>query len=290
MSFDKRRIDVTITLGEGQFGEQVGDTVTLRGHRVEFECGYVGGAVQGQAQINIYGLPLEMINRLTTIGPVANEVMGQNKVRVDAGNEGEALSMVFSGSIWRAYGQFEQAPDVPLVITAYSAMVAALKPVGASSYQGSVSVSDIMADFAKEMGFSFEDNGVDARLSNPYFSGSTLTKVKECAEAARINYSTDNDVLAIWPRGGHRKGNMPVVSPDNGMIGYPIFGGSYLGVKCLFRSDLIQGGLFAIQGSEIEKANGQWSIRRASHSLTSQITNGDWFTNVVASLNLNGSA
>jgi len=281
MSFKKREIEVTITLGQGKFGEQIGDTVTLRGHRVKFQGEYNGGVEQSRAQVMIYGLPMDMLNRLTAIGPVASELRAQNKIRVDAGNEGEALNTVYIGSIMSAYAQYDQVPDVPLVIDAYSAMLAALKPVQPSSYAGTVNAEDCMADFAKEMGFSFENNGVSVSLSNPYFDGTTLTKVKECAQAARINYSTDNEVLAVWPRrGGYRKGTVPRISPDNGMIGYPSFGSSYIGVKTLFRPELIQGGRFQIEGSEVTPANGTWGVYSVRHTLESETPNGAWFTEV----------
>lgn len=290
MSFVKRAIDVTITLGEGAFGDTVGDTVTLRGHRVTFEASYNGGFCQTKAHVRVYGLPLEMINRLTTIGPVANEVLGQNLLAVAAGNEGEALTTIFNGHIWSAYGDFQETPDVPLVIVGYAGMLAAIKPVGASSYVGTINAGDVMADFAEEMDFSFENNGVSVSLSNPYFSGCTLTKIQECAQEAGIKYSIDNKTLAIWPKTGHRhQDTIPEISPDTGMIGYPIFGGSTLGVKCLFRPELIQGGLFRINGSQVVKANGAWSIYGVTHSLASQMPNGNWFTELAAYMDLNAS-
>ena len=55
-----------------------------------------------------------------------------------------------------------------------------------------------MADLAKIMGLAFENNGVDARLSKPYFDGTALTQVRTCAQAAGITTRLE------WIRGKDR--------------------------------------------------------------------------------------
>lgn len=277
MSFVRRRIDVTITLGTGQFGEDVGDTVTLTGHRVIAEMASVGGDSQGQMQLRIYGLPLTTINRLTTIGPIATEIRGKNRVMVAAGDDGSALTTIFEGTIDQAFGDFQGAPDVALNITAFSALAAAVKPVAASSYKGAVDAAVVMADLAKMMGFAFENNGVSVMLSNPYFPGTALDQVKACARAAGIRYTTDCSVLAIWPKGGTRKTAIPVVSSKTGMVGYPVFSSSGLGVTSLFQPSAKQGGQIEVQSSLLV-ACGVWNLYGVLHHLESERPDGPWFS------------
>jgi hypothetical protein len=71
--YAKRRIDLTISLGEGQFGDNKGKDVTLSGLRISTAINYYQGAIQAEALIRIFGLSLEMINRLTRIGPIGNQ-------------------------------------------------------------------------------------------------------------------------------------------------------------------------------------------------------------------------
>lgn len=277
MTLVRRRIDVTITLGAGEFGEDVGDTVTLTGHRVVAEMAAVGGDAQGQIQLRIYGLPLATINRLTSIGPIATEIRGKNRVMVAAGDDGSALSTIFEGTIDQAYGDFQSAPDVALNINALSALGAAVKPVGASSYKGSIDAAVVLANLAELMGFAFENNDVSVQLSNPYFPGTALDQVKACARAANIRYTIDRNILAIWPKNGVRQGEVPIVSPATGLVGYPVFSSAGLGVTSIFQPSVRQGGQIEVVSS-LGVACGVWNIFNVLHRLESERPNGPWFT------------
>lgn len=277
MSLVQRRIDVTITLGTGEFGETLGDTITLTNHRVVANMAAVGGDAQGQLELRLYGLPLETINRLTTIGPVKTEIRGKNSISVSAGNDGEALTKLFEGSIDQAWADFAAAPEVALNITAYSALVAAVKPVAASSYKGAADVGGIMADLAKLAGFTFENNGVSVKLNNPYFPGTALDQIKACAKAADISYTIDRGVLAIWPKDNARGGDVPLLSPERGLVGYPTFSSNGLGIQSMFLPGAKMGGQIDIESS-MNVAAGRWNIFSVVHNLESQKPNGAWFT------------
>ncbi len=281
MSFIRRRIDVTITLGDGEFGNNLGDTVTLTGLRVMANIASVGGEAQGQCQARIFGLPLSMINRLTTIGPAGMAIRGQNGIEIAAGNEGDALSTVFKGSIFYAYGELAQAPEVALSVYGLSAALASVKPVGATSYVGAVDVATVMAGFAQEMGFTLEGNGVSVMLQNPYFPGpDTLSKVRQAAQAARIGFCVDNGVLAIWPQNGYRTGDVPIISPGAGLVSYPTFNEQYISVRTVFLPSAVLGGRFTVAKSAVTPANGTWNTASVVHNLESQVPNGQWFTDL----------
>ncbi|MFP3813716.1 hypothetical protein, partial [Bacillus sp. SIMBA_005] len=63
MSFTRKRIDLTITLGEGQFGDDGANTVTLTGMRVQSMITIPGGESMASAQVRVYGLPISMMNQ-----------------------------------------------------------------------------------------------------------------------------------------------------------------------------------------------------------------------------------
>lgn len=282
MSLQRRRIDVTITLGEGQWGETLGDTMTLTGYRVRAEINAQGGDAQNSASVQIFGLPADTLNRLTTIGPVATQIRAQNKILVAAGDDGGALETYFNGCIVQAWAQMQDAPNTCLVVQGQIAADISLKPVAASSYVGAAQVSNIMADFAKEAGLAFEDNGVQVVLRNPYFPGTTLSKIQSCARAARIFHSIQDGVLAIWPLGGSRQQDaIPVISPQTGMLGYPIYSQQGVTVRTLLSSKLRQGDKFTVEGSILTPANGTWTVWTVHHTMESQTPNGAWFTDVL---------
>ena len=86
------------------------------------------------------------------------------------------------------------------------------------------------------MNMGFENNGVSATLTNEYLSGSFKAQADRCARDAGISWGIFNgNTLAIWPRGGNRNTpDVPVISIDTGMIGYPVFTPQGIIVKTLF--------------------------------------------------------
>ena len=76
MTFTKRRTDVTISLGKGKFGDQQGPDVTLSGYRVSAEIPVHTSDDRIQLLLQIYGLDTEMMNRLTTTGPIMRSAGG----------------------------------------------------------------------------------------------------------------------------------------------------------------------------------------------------------------------
>jgi hypothetical protein len=275
-SFAKRLIEVTISIGEGSFGESGFNTVTLSGLRVVASVTKFGGAAMGQAHLRIYGMPLSMMNQLSTLGMLVVATR-RNNVAISAGSQGSGMSLVFQGTVVDAWADFSGAPDVSFQIAVAAGLFEAVKPVPASSYKGTADVATIMASLAEQMGFAFENNGVNVKLSNPYFPGSARQQVVRCATAANINFSTDDNKLAIWPKGQSRGGLIPLISPQTGMVGYPTFNANGLIVTTLFNPGITHGGQIKVQSS-LTPANGTWIVNNLSHDLASEMPDGPWFT------------
>jgi hypothetical protein len=277
MSFTRKRIDVTVTLGQGQFGDSGANTVTLSGLRVHAGIQAFGGDAMPQAQLRVFGLPLAMVNQLTAIGPINSGIMFRNSVLVAAGDDESGMQTVYSGTIWQAWGEFQGMPDAPLNITGLGGLAAALKPADALSYVGST---------AQTMGLAFENNGVSVQLSNPYLPGSALQQVRACARAANIYFAIDRGTLAIWPKVGTpsqpaaRGGEVPLISPATGLVGYPTFSSNGLGLTTLFNPQIKPGGVVQVESS-IQVACGQWIVMQVQHSLQSETPNGQWFTQIL---------
>lgn len=278
MTFVKRRIDVTISLGTGQFGDTLGPEVTLSGLRCKATVVSYNGDAQGQLQLRLYGLPLQMINQLTTIGPIMQE-RRNNRILVAAGDDGGAMSTVYQGTIDSAFGEFQGAPEVVFNITALAAAIQAVKPVNALSYRGPTDVAMIMQSLATTMGFAFENNGVQVQLSSPYFAGTAYQQTKACAKAANIYFTIDRGTLSIWPKTSNRSGDPIQISMATGMVGYPIFSGNGIVLTTQFNPDLILGGQVNVTSS-LTVANGVWNVFSVVHELESETPNGTWFSQV----------
>jgi hypothetical protein len=286
MSFTKKRIDVTVTLGTGQFGDSGSNTVTLSGLRVHAGIQEFGGDAMPQAQLRVFGLPIDMVNQLTTIGTINAAIMYRNSVLVAAGDDESGMQTVYSGSIWQAWGEFQGMPEAPLNITAAGGLAAALKPVDALSFVGSTDVAQIMQTLATTMGFAFENNGVNVQLSNPYFPGTALQQARTCARAADINFAIDRGTLAIWPKTSTpdqpaaRGGDAPLISTATGMVGYPAFSSNGLGLTTLYSPQIKRGGMVQVKSS-LAVANGTWVVSQLQHSLQSETPGGQWFSQIL---------
>lgn len=281
-TFKRRQIEMTFSLGRGQFGEEKGPDVTVTGYRTSVSISLPGGATHTNAHFRVFGLPKEMTDRLTRIGPKNGEYR-VNRCLIAAGNEGETLSVVHSGFLETAYADFNNAPNTAFEVISMSGLIAAMKPVPPRSYTQAVNVSEVLAAIAKDLGVAFESNGVSVMINRPYLSGTTWEQIKSIAEAARINYSLDNDVLAIWTRDGSRTGRPPVdVSPGNGLVGYPVMNSRGVGVRMEFNPLIALGARINLT-SAITAANGNWVVFAAYHTLEAETPNGQWFTDVLCS-------
>jgi hypothetical protein len=275
----KKRLALTITLGTGEFGDTVGSTATVTGLRMSAEIVNVIGNYQGTMQLRAYGLSPEMMNKLTTIGPIATAMLGKNKVLLAAGDDVDGMSTIYEGSIINAWGDYNSAPDVAFNLLAQAGAVGALKPIlPLSPGEASADVAQMMSTLAKEMGLGFENSGVTARMSYPYFDRSGLAQLQAIASAADVEYTIDRGTLAIWPRGGTRAGDV-LVSPTTGMIGYPSFSSQGISITTLFDRRIKVGNLVQVESS-LAMARGGWKALKVSHSLSSEMPGGPWFTKV----------
>ena len=277
----EKTIEITISLNIGSIESPSYESTTLTGLRMRVAV--LGGTMssQGQLQCSILGLSPELMAKITVTGFIRQENRN-NKIMVAAGNEGEQLTVVYEGVIAEAYANIQQ-PLSEINIIALSAMGAAIKPVGATSYKGSQQVSDIMADLADTAGFRLDNVDVRKTLNNTYLVGTVWDKIKRCANAAGILYSINNNVLSIWDDGKEVSESV-IISSDSGnipqLVGTPKAGGSGLSVRTLFYPSFEFSKSYEVKSKDFPLANGKWSPTSIIHSLESRVDDGAWFTDV----------
>jgi len=279
-TYAERVIDLTISLGQGSFGESGADKVMLRGLRISVDIAKVT-QTPATALVRIYGLSLSRVNQLTRAG--MNWLGRNNSILIEAGDKGSQLKAIYEGQIFIASPEFNDMPDTSLMISANSGRAAQMKPVPPNSFAGSVSVETVMKKMAQQIGYTLENNGVNVQLDNPYFPGTIWDQLDRAARAANCFFFVDSvtKVVAIWPKDGSRSGDVPVVSPENGMIGYPEFDQTMIRVRTLFNPEIIIGHKIEVK-SQLTAASGTWNVVEADHILTSQLPNGPWETRATA--------
>ena len=278
-SFTKKRLELTITLGTGTFGAQVGSTVTLSGLRMFADMSSPCGDSMGALHLRVYGLTQSMMNQLTVIGPI-NQIKERNEVLLAAG-DANGMSNVFEGTIFSAWADYSGAPEVPFNIIAYMGIGLLIKPVWASSYPAGVAdVAEIMKKLAGDAGFTFVNDGVSVQLSNPYFSGTALQQIRACARAAEISHKIEGKELTIWGKGKAISfAEIPLIAPETGMVGYPSLSSQGMTVKSEFTPKIVLGGAINVKSS-LPMANGTFNVFNYVHNLSSEAPGGPWFTTI----------
>jgi hypothetical protein len=133
-----------------------------------------------------------------------------------------------------------------------------------------------MRGLATQMGLTFENNGVDVALRGRYFFGSAWEQASALAAAAGILWGIDRGTLFITTPGSPRPSAPVLVSPENGMVGYPQFNQTQVLVTTLFNPVIqFQGGV-TIQSS-LQPACGAWIVGAIEYDLESITQGGSWF-------------
>lgn len=289
-SFVQRKIEITITLDPnnqpvGQpntFAGSNSNTITLSGFRTSVRISNSGAPGGSSAEIRVYGLAEDTMNQLSALGIVFNRIQ-KNTILVKAGDDVAGLTAVYGGTIFTAVPDYNKAPNVPFVMQCFSGYANGIAPVAASSFPQSTDVATIMSGFASQMSVGFENNGVNVRLPPSYFPGTLADQMRRAAEAANINAELvdANTKLAIWPIGGSRSSqqgqNLPLISKDTGMIGYPTPSpNGYMTVNTLFNPLIAFGGKVQVQSARVPLANRTWVVQSLDLNLESQVPKGNW--------------
>lgn len=275
---NKKALKFIITLSTGTFGSSSNNQITLQGLRSSVDINKAGGMMMGELHAQIWGVRQSDMNSITTLQWKPDSYL-KNTVAVYA-IDGPQETLVFQGNIVNAWGNYDAMPDVFLMIQAQAAYFNQLQPVPPTSVKGSVDVATLMGQLAASMGYTFENNGVNIQLSNPYLPNTGMEQAKALARAAGIDLYLDDTVLAITPPNTPRgSGPIPEISAASGLKGYPTFDGIGVNFETIFNPSVRFGGAFKLV-TDLTQAAGQWIAVSIAHKLDSEKPGGSWFTTV----------
>jgi hypothetical protein len=289
MTFQRRFLQVTFTLGLGKSGQRyfteslTNNVIKLNSQlRASARISKAGSPALNRMDLSIWGLTLSEMNNLSTLGLVPN-LYRQNYVTVEASNDGgKTFSTVFTGTYVNGYADFEGMPDCKFTVVAATGLVQQVAPGVAFGIKGSSDVAAVMKILADAMHLTFENNGVNAQYPDIYLDGSYLHMARSLAEKAGIQLVVDDTTLAICPTGTARfRSQIPLISADNGMVGYPIYNSQGIMVKTEFNPAVLFLGQIEVKSS-LQDATGIWNVYSIDHFLDAQVFHGDWHTQIGA--------
>lgn len=278
--FVNRAIDVKLTLGQGDFGADApsgSNVATFSGLRVSANISFVGSPGVSMANIRVWGLSESIMNTFSSLGrPILYD--RTNTVTLSAGDNVNGIAQVYNGIIQDAYQVFDDSGAASLDITSQPTLVDKTKPIAPSSYPNGADAAVVLSGLANQMGLGFANYGVQVQLSpGSYFWGTAAAQAEQVRKAANILMHNDGTTLTIWPQGGTSTGQIPLIGPDSGLVGYPTLSSYGVKIKTLFNPQIVLTTQIQLQTSLL-RAVGLWYPMSISHELESITPGGAWFT------------
>ena len=292
-SFAEKLLRVTFTLSTNAVFEGTGgNTLVLSGLRTLAVVRGSGFPAWPEADLAVYGMRVSDMNALSSLASNV-ELITRNSVQIEA-NSGAGWSTVFNGQIVSAYVDYSGAPEVCLRVQCRALYLESIQSSPAVSYPGPTDAATMLSNIAAKTGYTFENNGVTAQLSNPYCAGTVGDQIKQIVQAIGCEFYVEGNVLAVAPVGTPRNVPSFTLSPTTGLVGYPVADSrGYLSTRALFNPAFRFGGPVTIAGSDVvvdpsnktqtfnARANGNWYIGAIQHTLEAVKFGGAWFTDML---------
>jgi hypothetical protein len=282
MSFVKRAITVNFQLSNDDFGNG-NNSLTVSGLRVEAMISEAGGTAGSTLYAKIYGMRESDMLKCCTYAQFYNDLK-KIVVTVIAGDSVAGMSQVFQGTIHDCRIDYDNAPDVALVIQCRAGYYEQVSSAAPNSHAGSCDVATMIQSLAKSIGFQFKNSGVNQSLQNHYTYGSVIEQIQDIARAAQIDLSISNGKITIWPVGAGNDSEEIVISPANGLRGYPTFISYGYQITSEFNADIVHGRKCQLTTS-IQRANGKFYILSVQHMISSEMPEGPWFSMAILGVN-----
>lgn len=280
--FFRRSIDLKFEIGTGRLGQSGTDVITVIGLRVTADIQRSAGASWSTASIRAYGVPLAVMNKLTTLGQLYPDIR-QNRVTVTAGDENSGKAVVFSGIITEAFADFGGMPDVAFTVNAHTGIIDNLKPLPPTSFPEGADAATMAQSIATQMGYELENVGVQVRLPASYFPGTGRQQIEALGRAGRFETFVDDTAVpprvVMIARGGIRNGTIPLISPATGLVGYPAYVQGAIAFRTIYNPNIRFRGNVQLETS-LAPANGQWNVYEISHTLESEVPDGKWQSDI----------
>ena len=266
-SFLKRKLKILLTLQKGSFKGREGNAYEISDLAMSVRVEKTGAPDFGKASAVIYGLPLDVMEQLSTLcmHPL---FVRRNYINIYAGDEYNGYNQIYAGTITKASGDFNSAPDIKFNIESQIGFFGAVTAQGANVISGSQSASTFIEQQAKKIGFTFKNEGVTGTVKNAVFEGSPIEQARQCAKQIGAELILDDETMILVSNGASRKGNAVLLNANSGLLGYPTMTQNGIEIRAIFNPNFRFAGLIKLE-TLVPKCSGTWRIVKMSHTLDS---------------------
>jgi len=182
-------------------------------------CQSAGNLFGTQVSVSIYGLGLELLAALSS---KAMGLYGPNTESVKLSIYIENVT-IFVGFLTSSMANMA-VPNAALLITATANAELQNKVASPFSFNGSTSLITLLTAICKNAGYSPLIAGLEGKtVNNPHYEGSVFDQLEKACYDMGISMSVTPPSISFWETKNKRDSIIPLISPEHGLIGYPIF-------------------------------------------------------------------
>lgn len=276
--YSKRSLRFEFVNETSSFDESGNNTISISEARATVSFQSAGNLFGTQINVSIFGLGIEMLAALSS------KAMGL------FGSDTERISMkvfvgetaIFAGYMTSSIANMNAIPNAALMITATANADLQNKPASPFSFNGATPVPDIINAICNAAGYKSYITGLDGLVvTNPHYEGSIFTQLESLCNDVNVAMSVAPPSISFWPQDSTRDDVMPFISPEYGLIGYPIFSNGGLMFQTQFSTLLTTGRNVQIETS-LPHASGVYKLTSVNHELSSWMNDGPWHSICIA--------
>lgn len=281
--YNQRSLRFEFTNETSSFDEKGNNKISISEVRSTVSFQSAGNLFGTQVNVSLFGLSMELLASLSS------KAMGL------FGSDTERISMkiyvgetaIFVGYMTSSIANMNTAPNSALMITATANADLQNKPSPPFSFNGATPVTSVITAICKAAGYSPYITGLDGIVAtNPHYEGSIFNQLEKLCDDFEIAMSVASPTITFWPQNEKKDDVMPLISPEYGLIGYPIFSNGGVMFQAQFSTLLTTGRNIKLVTS-LPHASGTYKLTSVSHELSSWMPDGPWHSVCIANRILN---
>ncbi|WP_284554232.1 hypothetical protein [Lelliottia sp. T2.26D-8] len=276
--YSNRSIRFEFVNETSSFDKSGNNTISINEARATVSFQSSGNLFGTQVTASIFGLGIEMLSALSA------KAMGF------FGSDTDRISMkifvgetaLFVGYMTSSIANMNSIPNSALMITATANADLQNKVASPFSFNGATPVPDILNAICNAAGYKALITGLDGLVvTNPHYEGDIFSQLTALCNDVNVAMSVTPPSISFWPQDSKRDDVKPFISPEYGLIGYPIFSNGGLMFQTQFSTLLTTGRDVQIETS-LPHASGVYKLTSVSHELSSWVADGPWHSICIA--------
>lgn len=268
------------------FDKSGNNQISISNARATVSCQSSGNLFGTQVNVSLFGLGLDMLAALSS---KAMGLFGSDTERISMKIFFESTA-IFVGYMTSSIANMNSVPNTALMITATANADLQNKTASPFSFSGATPVSSVINAICKSGGYSPFIVGLGGVVvTNPHYEGSVFDQLQTLCDDLNIAMSVTPPSISFWPQESKKDDVIPLVSPEHGLIGYPIFSNGGVMFQTQFSTLLTTGRNVNLQTS-LPHASGIYKLTSVTHELSSWVEDGPWHSVCIANRQLEEAA